>query len=403
MSNLSKFRKLFFIGIIGLSLTSCQEKVVPQKKAETIYKTLTVEKSDQILRSGFAATINGCQTVEVRPQVSGMITDIRINEGDFVRKDSTLFVIDQTPYKAAYEIATANVMSAEANLSTAQLVLESSKELLEQDVISEFELMTAQNDLAEAEAKLALAKAEMNSAYNNLSYTYVKSPVNGVASMIPYRVGALVNSGISQPLVTVSDDSRIFAYFSMAENQMLDMIQEYGSLKAAIKDMPAVELVMSNGKTYNHKGKINAVSGTISASTGAVSFRAVFPNPDRLLRDGGSGTVIIPTSHEDCIVIPQTATFELQEKIFVYKVVDGKAQSAAITVMPRNNGIDYIVTSGLEVGDVIIAEGAGLVREGATIKTADTDNSQQSTVNSQRTTDNSQQPTANSQNNNGGN
>ena len=145
-------------------------------------------------------------------------------------------------------------MSAEANLSTAQLVLESSKELLEQDVISEFELMTAQNDLAEAEAKLALAKAEMNSAYNNLSYTYVKSPVNGVASMIPYRVGALVNSSISQPLVTVSDDSRIFAYFSMAENQMLDMIQEYGSLKAAIKDMPAVELVMSNGKTYNHKG-----------------------------------------------------------------------------------------------------------------------------------------------------
>ena len=155
----------------------------------------------------------------------------------------------------------------------------------------------------------------------------------------------------------------------MAENQMLDLIQEYGSLKAAIKDMPAVELVMSNGKTYMHKGKINAVSGTISASTGAVSFRAVFPNPERLLRDGGSGTVIIPTTHEDCIIIPQTATFELQEKVFVYKVIDGKAQSAAISVMPRNNGIDYIVESGLEVGDVIIAEGAGLVREGATIKT----------------------------------
>ena len=357
-----------------MSLTSCQEKVVPQKRTETIYKTITVEKSDQVLKSGFAATINGCQTVEIRPQVSGMITDIYINEGDFVRKDSTLFVIDQTPYKAAYEIASANVMSAEANLSTAQLVLESSKELFEQDVVSEFELMTAQNNLAEAEAKLALAKAEMNKAYNNLSYTMVKSPVNGVASMIPYRVGALVNSNISQPLVTVSDDSKIFAYFSMAENQMLDLIQEYGSLKAAIKDMPAVELVMSNGKTYMHKGKINAVSGTISASTGAVSFRAVFPNPERLLRDGGSGTVIIPTTHEDCIIIPQTATFELQEKVFVYKVIDGKAHSAAISVMPRNNGVDYIVESGLEVGDVIIAEGAGLVREGATIKTLESQN-----------------------------
>ena len=370
MSNLSNLRKLLFIGIVGLSLTSCQEKAAPQKRAETIYKTLTVEKSNQILRSGFAATINGCQTVEVRPQVSGMITDIRINEGDFVRKDSTLFVIDQTPYKAAYEIASANVMSAEANLSTAKLVLESSKELYEQDVVSEFELMTANNNLAEAEAKLALAKAEMNSAHNNLSYTMVKSPVNGVASMIPYRVGALVNSNISQPLVTVSDDSKIFAYFSMAENQMLDLIQEYGSLKEAIKDMPEVELIMSNGKTYKHKGKINAVSGTISASTGSVSFRAVFPNPERLLRDGGSGTVIIPSIHEDCIIIPQTATFELQEKIFVYKVIDGKASSAAITVMPQNNGVEYIVESGLEVGDVIIAEGAGLVREGAVVRTS---------------------------------
>lgn len=371
MSSLINLRKFLLIGIISITLTSCQEKAAPQKRAETIYKTLTVEKSDQILRSGFAATINGCQTVEVRPQVSGMITEIHINEGDFVRKDSTLFVIDQTPYKAAYEIACANVMSAEANLSTAQLVLESSQELFEQDVVSEFELMTANNTLAEAEAKLALAKAEMTNAQNNLSYTMVKSPVNGVASMIPYRVGALVNSNISQPLVTVSDDSRIFAYFSMAENQMLDMIQEYGSLQEAIKDMPEVELVMSNGKIYKHKGKINAVSGTISASTGAISFRAVFPNPERLLRDGGSGTVIIPSSHEDCIVIPQSATFELQEKIFVYKVIDGKAESAAIKVMPRNNGVEYIVESGLEVGDVIIAEGAGLVREGATIKTAE--------------------------------
>lgn len=371
MSSLSYLRKFLLIGIISISLTSCQEKAAPQQRAETVYKTLTVEKSDQVLRSGFAATINGCQTVEVRPQVSGMITDIYINEGDFVRKDSTLFVIDQTPYKAAYEIACANVMSAEANLSTAQLILESSQELFEQDVVSEFELMTANNTLAEAEAKLALAKAEMNNAQNNLSYTMVKSPVNGVASMIPYRVGALVNSNITQPLVTVSDDSKVFAYFSMAENQLLDMIQEYGSLQEAIKDMPEVELIMSNGKLYKHKGKINAVSGTISASTGAVSFRAVFPNPERLLREGGSGTVIIPSSHEDCIVIPQAATFELQEKIFVYKVIDGKAVSSAIKVMPRNNGVEYIVESGLEVGDVIIAEGAGLVREGATIKTAE--------------------------------
>jgi membrane fusion protein (multidrug efflux system) len=154
----------------------------------------------------------------------------------------------------------------------------------------------------------------------------------------------------------------------MAENEMLDLIQEYGSLKEAIRMMPEVELIMSNGKIYPKKGRINAVSGTISPTTGAVSVRATFPNRGRMLRDGGSGQVVIPQVRKNSIVIPQSATYELQEKIFVYKVIDGKACSAAIQVLPRNNGVEYIVESGLEVGDVIIAEGAGLVREGEVIK-----------------------------------
>ncbi len=350
-------------------LASCKEAPKQQTSRERIYKTMTVEAADRTLTTGYAATISGCQTVEIRPQVSGMITDILINEGDLVSKGQVLFVIDQTPYKAAYEIAQANVKSAEAGLSTAQLILDSNKELFEQGVVSEFDLMTSRNDLVDAEARLALARAEEINATNNLSYTEVRSPVDGVASMIPYRVGALVSSSIATPLVTVSDDSEVYAYFSMAENTMLDLIQEYGSLKEAIREMPEVELVMSNGKKYAKKGRINAISGTISASTGAVSLRATFPNRSRLLRDGGSGKVVIPTVLKKAIVIPQSATYELQEKIFVYKVIDGKAVSAGITVLPQNNGVEYIVESGLEVGDVIIAEGAGLVREGATIKT----------------------------------
>ena len=357
--------------LLGTLAISCKNTTTESKTEEALYMTMKVQLSDRTLTTGYSAAISGVQTVEIRPQISGMITDIRIEEGESVRKGQVLFVIDQTPYKAAYEIAVANVQSAEASLSTAQLIYDSNKELYEQKVVSEFDLMTAKNDLTEAKARLALCKAEEVNARNNLSYTEVRSPVNGVASMIPYRVGALVNSNISQPLVTVSDDSSVYAYFSMAENQMLDMVQQYGSLNAAIKQMPEVELILSNGQPYEHKGKINAVSGTISASTGSVSFRAVFPNPERLLRDGGSGTVIIPSVHEDCIIIPQTATFELQEKIFVYKVIDGKASSAVITVMPQNNGVEYIVESGLEVGDVIIAEGAGLVREGATIRTSE--------------------------------
>jgi membrane fusion protein (multidrug efflux system) len=342
-----------------------------QTQTKKTYKIMTVTSADRELKTGYSATINGCQTVEIRPQVSGMITDIRIEEGDFVRKDSVLFVIDQTPYKAAYEIAVANVKSAEAALSTAQLILDSNKDLFKEDVVSEIDLMTAQNDLAEAEAKLALCRAQEINAKNDLSYTEVRSPVNGVASMIPYRVGALVSSNIATPLVTVSDDSEVYAYFSMAENSMLDLIQQYGTLREAIREMPEVELIMSNGQTYNKQGRIDAISGTISASTGAVSLRASFPNRGRLLRDGGSGQVVIPSIVKNAIVIPQAATYELQEKVFVYKVIDGKAHSTQVSVLSQNNGVEYIVLDGLQVGDVIVAEGAGLVREGATIKTAE--------------------------------
>ena len=356
------------LAICCLTLFSCKEKKEAATKSDTYHETLEVSLSDRTLSTGYSAAISGVQTVEIRPQVSGMITEIMIEEGESVRKGQVLFVIDQTPYKAAHQIATANVKSAEAALSTAELIYQSNKNLFEQDVVSEFDLMTAQNNLTEAEAKLALCKAEEINASNNLSYTEVRSPVNGVASMIPYRVGALVSSSIAQPLVTVSDDSKVYAYFSMAENQMLDLVQQYGSLKEAIKQMPEVELIMSNGQKYEHTGKINAISGTISEHTGAVSLRAVFDNRNHLLRNGGSGTIVIPVTINDCIVIPQAATYELQDRIFVYKVVDGKASATEIHVAPQNNGTEYIVTSGLEVGDTIVAEGAGLIREGATIR-----------------------------------
>ena len=353
---------------VSLLASGCKEGTKTVQKGETYYETFEVALCDRTLSTGYSAAISGVQTVEIRPQVSGMITEIMIEEGESVRKGQVLFVIDQTPYKAAYEIAVANVKSAEAALSTAELIYQSNKDLFEQDVVSEFDLMTAQNDLTEAQARLALCKAEEVNASNNLSYTEVRSPVNGVASMIPYRVGALVSSSISQPLVTVSDDSSVYAYFSMAENQMLDMVQQYGSLNKAIKQMPEVELIMSNGQVYEHTRKINAISGTISENTGAVSLRAVFNNRNHLLRNGGSGTIIIPVTITDCMVIPQAATYELQDRIFVYKVVDGKASATEIHVAPQNNGKEYIVTDGLEVGDIIVAEGAGLIKEGTPIK-----------------------------------
>lgn len=346
-------------------LTACngQKQETPGEK----YKTLTVTTTNQTLQSTYPATLRGRQAVEIRPQVSGTITQICINEGDAVRRGQTLFIIDQVPYKAALETVLANVKSAEAKLQTAKLTADSKEALYKEKVVSDFDRQTARNQLLEAEAALAQAKAEETNARNDLSYTEVKSPVDGVAGMIPYRVGALVNSSIAEPLVTVSDDAEIYAYFSMAESQMLDLIQQYGSLEEACHQMPSVSLTLSNGKTYSEQGRIDAISGTVDESTGGVTLRAVFPNQTHLLRNGGSGVVSVPTEHKDCIVIPQSATYELQNKVFTWKVIDGKTQSAPITVYKYNDGQTYIVLSGLQTGDVIIAEGAGLMREGTVV------------------------------------
>ena len=331
------------------------------------YATLTAEPGELTLHTDYAATLRGRQAVEIRPQVGGIITDILIDEGAAVRKGQVLFIIDQVPYRAALQTAEANVKSAEARLQTARLTAESKEALFREQVVSDYDVQMARNEQLEAEADLALARAEETNARNYLSYTEVKSPVDGVASMIPYRVGALVDSNINEPLVTVSDDERIYAYFSMAEGQMLDLIQQYGSLEEARDKMPDVELRLGNGSTYDLSGRIDAISGTVDEGTGAVRLRAVFENPHHLLRNGGSASVSVPTQFRDCIIIPQSATYELQNRIFVWKVVDGKTQSAPVTVYKYNDGSSYIVESGLEVGDVIVAEGAGLLHEGIQI------------------------------------
>lgn len=359
-----KFNYLIISLVSGVLFTACDKKEEVKKNAST-YPVQTIVLADRTLTSDYSATVTGCQTVEIRPQVEGMLTGIFIHEGDVVHKGQVLFEIDPAQYQATYDIAQANVSSAEAAVATAQLVLDSNHELFEEKVISDFELNTARNELAEAEAKLSLTKAELDKAGINLSYTQVKSPVNGVASMIPYRVGALVGTNISTPLVTVSDDGEVYAYFSMAENQMLDLVRQYGSMTNALGEMPEVELRMSNGEIYGRKGRIDAVSGTITG--GAIRFRATFPNPDRILRDGGTGTVVIPQLYTQCIVIPQGATYEIQDKKFVFKVVDGKAVSTEIAVLPQSNGREYVVTEGLAEGDVIISEGAGLIKEGTEI------------------------------------
>lgn len=329
------------------------------------YKTMTVGTADRTVSTSYSATIKGLQDVSIFPQVSGLITEIRISEGDRVHKGQTLFVIDQVPYKAALLTALANVESAEAAVATAQMDTDSKEQLYRDSIVSDFDLRKSRNTLAQQKAALSQAKAQLTQARDDLSYTEVKSPVNGTAGMIPYRIGALVGPSITTPLVSVSDNTSIYAYFSLSETTVLHMSRNNANKFIGTE----VELQLSDGSLYPHKGKIDAVSGIIDASTGAVQVRARFSNADNLLRSGGSANVIIPTERRNCIVIPQEATWEIQEKVFVYSIIDGKTKSTEVTVYPISDGKEYIVESGLNVGDVIVAEGAGLAQEGVPVAT----------------------------------
>ena len=361
-----KFIHAALIGGCMAIAVSCGKAPAPSGTAE--YSVLDITTTSTTLPSTHSATIRGRQDIAIYPQVSGTISKVCVTEGEVVRKGQLLFIIDQVPYKAALRTAEANVASAKASVATAQLTYDSKKELFAKNVISQFDLQTAENSLLTAKATLAQAEAQRVNAANNLSYTEVKSPSNGVVGVLPYRVGALVSASIPQPLTTISDNSEMYVYFSLTENQLLDLTRQFGSMDKAIAALPDVQLQLNDGSMYDKPGRIESISGVIDTSTGTTQLRAVFPNPGRLLHSRSSGNVLLPHTFENVVIIPQTATFELQDKKFVYKVIDGVASSQLITVSDQSNGQEYIVTSGLQPGDVIVTEGVGLMREGTPIK-----------------------------------
>ncbi len=360
-------KRYVFVGLLCLlAVTSCKEKT--QEKTAPVYKKMTVELSNQTLETAYSATMTGKEIVEVRPQVSGLITKILIKEGDKVKKGQPLFVIDQVPYQAALNTAEAALESAKAAEATAQLNYDSRKQLRDEQVISDFDLQTSYQSLVSAKARVSEARAQLTNARNSLGYTVVRSPLTGVAGMIPYHVGALVSSNITEPLVRVSDDNEMLVYFSMSEREIMDLTMANGSMENYVDQMPTVKLKMTNGSEYDQEGKVDAVSGLVDEGTGAVSLRATFPNPRHILRNGGSATVILRSKRDNVIVIPQSATLELQNKVFVYRIVDGKAKITPVEVNRLNNGTEYVVENGLQPGEIIVAEGAGLVRDGEEIR-----------------------------------
>lgn len=332
------------------------------------YAVLETQATTAHLTNSYPATIRGKQDVEIRPMVSGFITKLHVDEGSVVKKGQVLFTIDQVQYKAAVETAKAAVATAKAALQTQQLTTENNRELNKKGIVSDYQLSTSENQLAQAKAALAQAEASLTNAKRNLEYTEVTSPSDGIVGQVPYRIGSLVSASIATPLTTVADNSSMYAYFSMTERQLLNLIKEGGSQKDILEKMPKIRLQLIDGTLYPDSGRVETISGVIDPTTGSVSMRAMFPNEHNVLRSNSTGNVIFPNVLENVILVPQSATTEIQDKKFVFVVqADNTVKNTEIQVYRLNDGKNYYVTSGLKAGDRIVIEGVQALHDGQAI------------------------------------
>ena len=327
----------------------------------------TVEASSASLQTTYPATVKGIHDVEVRPMVSGFITKVCVQEGQAVQKGQLLFTINSETYQAQLRQAQAALNTARSQANTMRLTWQNNKKLFDKHIIGQYELSTSQNSYESAVAQVR--QASVASAKEMLSYCYVKSPATGYIGSLPYKVGALVSPSISTPLTTVSDISVVEVFFSVPEKTVLSMLKGNGSEKAAIASFPPVKLQMNDGTLYNHPGKVVKMSGVVDPTTGALSVIAHFNNPERLLKSGGSGSIIIPSDESHAILVPKDACSEVQDKVFVYVVgKDNKVKYTEIKVNPEDDGSNYIVTSGLKVGDRYVSKGITKLTDGMQIQ-----------------------------------
>lgn len=360
-------KKDILLLIAVLLLAGCRQQEA-EDVAPADFETMTITKSDMVLEQSYPASIEGRQSVKIIPRVEGYLREVKVKEGQQVRRGQVLFIIDQAAYQAEVNAASANVEVARANLTKEQLNYDGSRGLNAHNVVSDHELRTAASSLAMAKAQLQQSEAQLETARANLSYTVLRSPSDGVVGSLPFRVGDYVGPS-NGSLTTVADSHEMFVYFSLTERDVMDRIARHGSLGKAVSAFPPVALLSANGDTCVVRGRVESISGVVESSTGSVSARAVFPNGDGRLLSGSTGRLVVPYKMHQVIVIPQAATYEIQDKKYVFRVVEGKASSTIITVLPITDGKNYVVTNGLEIGDIIVAKGAGYVKEGQEIQT----------------------------------
>ncbi len=362
-------KKFFVLATAAMLLASCGGKRGGMPNfGDNEYPVVTVESQNSSTQTSYPATIKGVQDVEIRPKVAGFITRVCVKEGQAVGAGQLLFVIDNETYQAAVRQAQASVNTATAQCNTAKLTLDNNQKLFDQNVIGEYELEAAKNSYASAQAQLAQARAVLASSKETLSFCYVKSPSSGVVGNLPYKVGAMVSSASSPALTTVSNNSAMEVYFSMTEKDMLELTKTSGSANAAIAQMPPVKLMLADGTIYGHEGHVSKASGVIDPATGSVQLIAHFANPERLLKSGGSGNIVMTRDSRSSIIIPQSVVAEVQNKKFVYVVgKDNKVKYTEISVSPHNDGNTYVVTDGLKVGDRYVTNGITKLTDGMEI------------------------------------
>ena len=357
-----KMKKMMMLAAVAATLVSCGGGGGRPNFGDNEYPVVTVGTSSADMQTTYPATIKGVQDVEIRPKATGFITQINVKEGQTVGAGQVLFVIDNETAQAAVRQAQAAVNTAQQQVNTAKLTYDNSQKLHENKVIGDYELQTSQNSYEAAQAQLAQAQAALASAKEALSFCYVKSPAAGVVGTLPFKKGALVSA--SNVLTNVSNISSMEVYFSVTEKAAMEMQQSGGGIAA----LPAVKLQLADGSIYAHEGKVTKMSGVIDQATGTVQLIAVFSNPEKLLKSGGSGTIIIPRQATSAIIIPQACVSEVQNKKFVYTVgKDNKVKYTEIKVDAQNDGNNYIVTDGLKAGDKYVTNGITKLTDGMEI------------------------------------
>lgn len=362
-----KMKILFFALIFG----GCKSSTDQQAAAPPpVLPVSAVSKTTQITYSEYPASIQGAIDIDIRPQVSGYLQRVLVNEGAYVSAGQILFQINTQPYTEALNNAKASLHAAEAAVLNAQLEVDKLTPLVEHEVVSDFQLKTAKAAYKIAWANAEQAEASVASAKINLGYTNVKTTVSGYIGRIPKKEGSLVSPADQTALTQLSNTKEVHVYFALAENDFNSFNTNYPGKTPAerIKNLPAVELLLTNGSSYPVKGKIDMIDGQFDKNTGAITLRASFPNTDGTLRSGNTGKIRLGLQHDDTILVPQSATVEMQDKVFVFAVSkENKVAKIQIFVIGKS-GNNYLIKSGLKSGDQIVLSGLDRIQDGQLIQ-----------------------------------